>query len=134
MQTSPEVSEHGGAAAQHDVVVQRASHVNRTVLDHVVDDLRDRRGEVGIGEFRMEENLRAQEALVADVDVERLARDAVHALVRANPLVRLRVVLGELLRDVRADVRESLFNCFGSFQALLGRDADLALPQQALNE
>lgn len=74
----------------------------------------------------MKENLRTQEAFIADVDVKWLLRDAVHAIVCADPLRGLCIVFGELLGDVGADVRESLFDCFGSFEALFWGDAHLA--------
>jgi hypothetical protein len=134
LQTSAKVSEHRRSTAQHDVVVQRPSNVDRAVLDHIVDDLRDWCREIGIGELRMEEDLRPEEALVADIDVERLLCHAVDSVVGSDPLRRFRVVFREFLGDVGANVGESLLDCFGSFQALFRRDAHLALTQQTLNE
>ena len=52
----------------------------------------------------MEEDLRSEEPLVSDIDQELLARDGVGALVLLDPLSGVRVVLRELLHDVRADV------------------------------
>lgn len=56
----------------------------------------------------MEEDLRAQEALVANVHVELGVVVGVEALVVAYPLGGVTVVLVELLRDVRADVAVAL--------------------------
>ena len=56
----------------------------------------------------VEENLRAEEALVADIDGELLPRDRVLALELLDPLGRVRVVLAELLRNVGANVAELL--------------------------
>lgn len=86
LQASTKVSEHCRSTAQHDVIVQRPSDVDRAVLDHVVHDLGDWCCEVRIGELGMEENLRSQEPFITDVNVERLSRDAVGALIRADPL------------------------------------------------
>ena len=44
------------------------------------------------------------------------------------------VELVELLRDVGTDVAVSLFDGLGRLQTLLGRDSDLALSQQRLDE
>lgn len=82
----------------------------------------------------MEENFRAEESFVADINVELLSRDTVHALVCPDPFRRLRVVFREFLGDVWADVGESLLDCFGSFQTLFGRNSNFTFTQQALNE
>ena len=52
----------------------------------------------------MEEDLRAEEALVSHVHRELILGDGVHARVLLDVLPGLRVVLVELLRDVRAHV------------------------------
>lgn len=54
----------------------------------------------------MEEDLGPEEALISDIDLERLFGDRVHALVLFYPLGRVGVVFGELLGDIRADVGE----------------------------
>lgn len=56
----------------------------------------------------MEEDLRPEEALVADIDVELLLADGVDARVLLNPLGGVGVVLVELLDEVGADVAEAL--------------------------
>ena len=58
--------------------------------------------------LRMEEDLGAEEALVADVHVEGLLRDRVDAVVPLDPLAEVGVVLRELLHDVRTHVAEPL--------------------------
>ena len=52
----------------------------------------------------MEEDLWAEEALVAHVHLERLLGDRVDALVLLDPFGGVRVVLGELFGDVGTDV------------------------------
>ena len=52
LQAAAEVPEHGAAAGEDDVLVEGPSHVDRAALDHVVDDLGDRRGEVRVRELR----------------------------------------------------------------------------------
>ena len=59
----------------------------------------------------VEENLGTEEALVADIDGELLSRDRVLALELLDPLGRVRVVLAELLRNVRANVAKLLLLC-----------------------
>lgn len=56
----------------------------------------------------MEEDLRPQEALVADIDGELFLADGVDARVLFDPLGAVCVVLAELLNKVRANVAESL--------------------------
>ena len=56
----------------------------------------------------MEEDLRPQEALVADVDGELLLGDCVGACVLFDPLGAVCVVLVKLLNKVGADVAEPL--------------------------
>lgn len=58
----------------------------------------------------VEEDLRPQEALVANVDGELLLADGVDARVLFDPLGAICVVLAELLNEVRADVAKPLLN------------------------
>lgn len=58
----------------------------------------------------MEEDLGAQEALVAHVDVEGGLTDGVDSAVLFDPLPRVRVVLCELFDDVRTDVTVTLLH------------------------
>lgn len=58
--------------------------------------------------LRVEEDLRPQKALVADVDGELLLGDGVDACVLFDPLGAVCVVLVELLHQVGADVAETL--------------------------
>ena len=81
----------------------------------------------------MEENLRPEELFVADVDLEGFLGDGVDAAVLLDVLGGVGVELVELFGDVGADVAVALLDGLGRLQGLLGRDADLALSQQALN-
>lgn len=58
----------------------------------------------------MEEDLRAQEALVAHVDVEGGPADGVDPTVPLDPLTRVRVVLGELFDHVGTDITVTLLH------------------------
>ena len=80
----------------------------------------------------MEEDLRAEELLVADVDLEWLLGDGVDAAVLLDVLVGVGVELVELFGDVGADVAVALLDGLGRLQRLLRRDPDLPLAQQAL--
>lgn len=53
----------------------------------------------------MKKDLWSKKSLVADVHTESLFCDGVLALMNLDPLGRLRVVLGELLHNVRTHVR-----------------------------
>uniref|UniRef100_A0A1I8GGM3 ANK_REP_REGION domain-containing protein n=1 Tax=Macrostomum lignano TaxID=282301 RepID=A0A1I8GGM3_9PLAT len=134
LQPFAEVFEHAGAAAQHDVLVQAAPVVDGAGLDHVVHGFGQRSLEVRVGKLRVEEDLGGQESLVADIHSERGIVDGVDARVRLNPLGALRVVLVELLRDVRAHVAVALLDGLGGVHAHVRRDAHLAFAQQLLNE
>ena len=81
----------------------------------------------------MEENLRPEELFVADVNLEGFLGDGVDAAVLLDVLGGVGVELVELFGDVGADVAVALLDGLGRLQRLLGRDADLALSQQALN-
>ena len=54
----------------------------------------------------VEEDLRAEEALVAHVDGELFLADGVDARVLLDPLRAVRIVLVELFHQVRADITE----------------------------
>ena len=110
LQTPREILEHGRAAAQDDVLVKRSAHVDRAILHDRVDGLGDGCGKVGVGELRVEEDLWAEEALVADVDLPWLLCHWVAVFVGFQPLVGCDVVLVELLGNIRADVAIPLLN------------------------
>lgn len=42
LQPPPKVSEHCGASRKHDVLVERTTHIDGTVLYHLVNNIRDR--------------------------------------------------------------------------------------------
>ena len=83
--------------------------------------------------LRVEEDLGPEELFVADVDLEGFLGDGVDAAVLLDVLVGVGVELVELFGDVGADVAVALLDGLGRLQGLLGRDADLALSQEALN-
>ncbi len=58
----------------------------------------------------VEEDLGAQEALVAHVDVEGGLTDGVDSAILFDPFPRIRVVLCELLHNVRTDVTVPLLH------------------------
>ena len=68
LQPPPKVIKHGAAARQDNVRVQPAADVDRRVLDHLVDDLRERGQEVGRVDLGVEKDFGREEPLVADVD------------------------------------------------------------------
>ena len=84
--------------------------------------------------LRVEEDLRPEKLLVADVDLEWLLGDGVDAAVLLDVLVGVGVELVELFGDVGADVAVALLDGLGRLQRLLRRDPDLALAQQALQQ
>lgn len=104
LQTTIEILEHGGAAGQDDILVQRSTNVDRTILNAVVHDVGQWCDEVWIGDLRIEEDLRTQKALEADVHLERLLRDVVDAVILLDELLLILVVALELLGQIRADV------------------------------
>lgn len=67
LQALAEVLEHGGAAGEHDVLVQPAAHVDGALHDGVVHHVGQRSREVGAEDFGVEEHLGPEEALVSDV-------------------------------------------------------------------
>ena len=97
----------GERATTH--VVKWSPNVDWTRLDASVHNFRNGSCEIGVRKLGMEKNLGSQETLVADIDAERLLRDAVHALVLQEPLVGLFVVFRKFPSDVGADVAVPLF-------------------------
>lgn len=59
-------------------------------------------------DLRVEEDLRAQEALVTHINGKLLLADGVDAGVLLDPLGTIRVILVELLHKIRAHVAEAL--------------------------
>ena len=66
----------------------------------------------------MEEDLGAEEALVADVDVEGVLTDGVDSAILFDPFRRVRVVLCEFLHDVWTDVTVPLLHRYNTHWAL----------------
>ena len=58
---------NGGSHEKTDLV-KSSTDINRRLLDHAVDDLGKRRKKVGGVDLWVEEDLRGEESLVADVD------------------------------------------------------------------
>lgn len=82
----------------------------------------------------MEEDFRAEEAFVANVDHKRLFGDMINAVVRFKPFRRIRIVLLKLLGNVRTDVAVFLLKwSFSPFLLRLNQDwlcfSDLNLRQ-----
>ena len=61
LEPSPKVLEHRGTAREHDVPEQAAARVNRALEDGLVDNLRQRDGEVGGENLGVEKDLRTEE-------------------------------------------------------------------------
>lgn len=116
--TTTEILEHGGTTGEDDVLVQATADVDGAVLDDVVDDGGEGDGEVGGEDFRVEEDLRTQEALVTNVNLVGLLGHLVHAILHAEPLVRLRIILGEFLRDIGAHVAVLLLHTLSNLPRL----------------
>ena len=73
----------------------------------------------------MEEDLRPQETLIANVDGELLLGDGVDARVLLDPLGAVCVILVELLNEVRADVAEPLLKQHNTVKLLRAYYQDL---------
>jgi len=82
----------------------------------------------------VKEDLWTKEPLIAHVHCEWLLCDLVPAIKCLEPLVWLCVVFVEFLCNVWTDVAKLLLDSLGSFQGLFGRDANLSLSQELLNE
>lgn len=52
----------------HAYLVKTTSHINGGLLDHIIDDLRERGQEVGGVDFWVEENLGGEEALISNIN------------------------------------------------------------------
>ena len=114
LQAAAEVLVQCRAARQHDVLVEPAPHVDGRGLDDGVDDGGERGQEVGRVDFGVEEDLRGEEAFVADINDHGFAvrvRDSVFA-----EALGFAVEAGELFDDVRADVAEFFLDALSGFE------------------
>lgn len=100
--------------------VEFATHVNRTILNDIVDQFRQRRVVLRIGElermvnghvsrasrahFGVEKDFRSEKAFVANVDREGLLRHRINARVLQVVLAWIFIVFGKLLGNVRTDI------------------------------
>mmetsp|Transcript_8825 Transcript_8825/g.17810 ORF Transcript_8825/g.17810 Transcript_8825/m.17810 type:complete len:278 (-) Transcript_8825:231-1064(-) len=133
LQPTAKVLEHGRAPREHDVFVQAAATVDGGSLDCLVDDQRHGGRVVRVGDLRVEEDLRPEEALVRHVTLPRPGelRLAIHLL---GPLCGVVVVLAELLRHVRAHIAVLLLDPFSHLHGVVRRDGGLAFPHKQLDE
>mmetsp|Transcript_20957 Transcript_20957/g.53593 ORF Transcript_20957/g.53593 Transcript_20957/m.53593 type:complete len:300 (+) Transcript_20957:812-1711(+) len=125
------VLEHRGASGEDNVLVEAATRVDRGLLDGLIDDLRHRRGEIGIADLGVEEDLGAKEPLVCHVALP--PRAAPLRLIELDPLAWILVVLAELLGHVGTHVAVLLLDALGDFHGIVGGDRRLALTQQQLD-
>ena len=72
--------ELGRSACDHDVAVERTTHVHRTAHDRLVHEVGQRRVVLRIHDLRVEEELRSEELLVAHVDRVGLGLTALSSL------------------------------------------------------
>jgi hypothetical protein len=121
LQAAAKVLEHGGSSREDDVLVEGTTGVDGAVLDGVVDDGGEGSQKVRAVDLGAEEDLRAEEALVTDIDGEGTLGDRVLALVELDGLGR-GVVLLELLGEVGADVAVVLLDALGDLERLGGWD------------
>jgi hypothetical protein len=68
VQTTTEVLVEGRTTRQDDVLVQTTTNVNGARLNDSIDDLRQRSQEIAAEDLGVEENFRAQESLVTNIN------------------------------------------------------------------
>jgi len=122
LQSSSEIFEHGASTGEDDVGVETSTGVDRTALDGLVDDDRERSEEIRGENFGVEEQLGCEESLVTDVDDVLLLADRLHESVFFDEFLWLGVVFVELFDEVGADVGVLLFGLLGDSLSQLGRD------------
>ena len=134
-------------------VVQPTTNIDRTGLDHAVDDFGERSEEVGRGDFGVEEDLGSEEALVSYVDLvlllgevsvppshdrvssTHLARNRMLAFVHSKELLGLLVVLAKLLDHVSADITVVLLDLLRHAERVFRRDRVLSpVSEELLDE
>jgi hypothetical protein len=91
---------------ENNYLVKRTTSINRAVLNGVIDNLGKRSQEITAVNLGVEEDLRTQESLVTDVNLERPLGNALNTLVDLER-IRLGIVLLELLGHIRADIAVS---------------------------
>ena len=135
LKSSAKVTEHSRTTRKDNVLVQRTTGIDGAVLDGLIDNLGKRRQEVTAGNLRVEEDLRTQESLVADIAAEGALGDGLNTFVRLDALVRLGIELGELLDHIRADVTVGFLDSLGNLEGLSGRNVtSLTLSHELLDE
>ena len=115
-----EVLEHSGAARQSDVAVESPAGIDGASLNRLVDDFGKGGGELLGENLGGEEDLRAKETLVANINCEVFLRSVEHALVLAEAL-RLLIIFLKLFHKVGANVAVLLLNAFGNRKSIIRR-------------
>jgi len=122
LQSSSEIFEHGASTGEDDVGVETSASVDRTALDGLVDDDRERSEEIRGENFGVEEQLGSEESLVTDIDDVLLLADRLDESVFFDEFLWLGVVFVELFDEVRADVGVLLLGFLGDPLSQLRRD------------
>lgn len=130
LQPPSKVLVQGRATTQHNVLVQASSDIDRTGLDHAIDNLWQRRQEVRAVDFGVEEDFGCQESFVAYVDDEGGTASGLDRGVFGEA-AGIGVEAVELLDNVGADVAELLLDALGSLQAGVGL---ASVTEQGLDE
>ena len=135
LQPLTEITEHSGTTRQNDVLVETTTTINRATLDSVINNLGERDQKVRGEDLGVEEGLRTQETLVTNIDIERPLGDGLNTLVLLDPLLTTRVILPELLHDIRADVAVGLLDTLGDLTGHGGGNSGtLTISHQLLDE
>jgi len=134
LEPAAEILEHGGATAQHDVLVETTASIDGARLDGLIDKDGKRSEEVAGEDLGVEEDLRGQETLVTDVDRVGLLGDRISGVVHTEPLGGVSIVLGELLGDIGADIAVQLLDALGHLERFGGRDLLVTLTEELLDE
>lgn len=115
-------------------LVKTPPRVNRTALNRIVHNLRQRYQEIRRINLRVEENLGAQEPLKPNVHGIRLARDLVPRLVLLDIPITFLLVFFVFLDNIGADVRVLLLDLFGEFEGFVGWDLTFAISEEGLDK
>ena len=86
--------------------VERPPAVNWTVLNHLINYLRNRSGKARVRELGMEEDLWAKKPLVTNINFEGFLVNGINTIKDLEPLGRVTVIFAKLFSNIRTDVAE----------------------------
>ncbi len=103
-------------------------------MNGIVHNLGQGGKEIAAEDLGVEEDLRAKESLITNIDGVGFLGNGILASVLANPLGLFRIVFGELLDDIGAYIAVLFLHSLGYFHRFGGGNGFSSFPHELLHE